>query len=212
MKQKLFVLGLLLTFIVNVASAQSYTDFYENEWWAGDASQKADRQTYFPSRTLVYALPGIDAYLSEPQALDLAKYDEAVNEINTYLGAYGDQMPATTKTALKALYDNAVAREKGILLDWHTKVYVDDPGIANRYPAIKAAWDANLNSEAADLEKKLKTAKALTEAQALINQVNATPQTAFYGRNSGTNTGVWNGITAKMSDLSSAIDTYDALD
>ena len=100
MKQKLFVLGLLLTFIVNVASAQYYTDSYENAWWAGDASQKDSRQTYSASRTLVYALPGIDAYLSEPQALDLAKYDEAVNEINTYLGAYGDQMPAATKTAL----------------------------------------------------------------------------------------------------------------
>lgn len=213
MKQKLFVLGLLLTFIVNVASAQYYTDSYENAWWAGDASEKDSRQYYDAYRSTVYSYPTTaGAFLSEPQALDLAKYDEAVNEINTYLGAYGDQMPAATKTALKATYDAAVAKERAIMLDWHTKVYFDDPGIANRYPAIKDAWDDLIATDAANLEKKLKTAKALTEAQILIAQVNATPETAFYGRNSGTNTGVWDVITTKMGSLSSAIDTYDALD
>lgn len=172
-------------------------------------------QTFDGSRTYTYALPAQGAYLSEPLSLDLVAYDEALNEINTYLGANGDQMPADTKAALKSLYDEAVAKERAVLLDWHTQVYDvtgAEPGIANRYPDVKTAWDALLATDAANLETKLKTAKALTEAQILIAQVNATPETAFYGRNSGTNTGVWDGITAKMTALSGAIDTYDALD
>ncbi len=212
MKQKLFVLGLLLTFIVNVANAWTGID---DNWWISNGytqSEQLDRQGYVWSRSYTYPLPAQGAYAGGPQSLDFTAYDEAVNEINTYLGAYGDKMPAATKTELKAIYDKAVTNVKSVLLDWHTKVYDETNGFAYNYEGPKTSWDAYLNEDALSMEKKLRTAQALTEAQALINQVEAMPQSDFYGRNTTNNKGIWTDIQTKMSSLSSAIDTYDALD
>lgn len=196
-----------------VSVANAWSDQYENAWWQGyDQTVMTARQSYDANRTYTYALPGKEGgFNSEPLALNTSKYDEAVNEINTHLGAYGDQMPTAAKAALKAIYDAAIATEKAVMLDWHTQVYNENPGIANRYPNVKTAWDAALANDAAKLEAQLSLAKALTEAQILIDEVASTPDKNFWGKASSTG-GQWTEINGYLEALTNKITTYSALD
>lgn len=208
MKQKLFLLSLLVACVTNVLAWNSGTD-QDSQWWKDNnysASDQAENQTGVKTSGWTIPLPGgsINSNWSDDVLyLDWDKYDLNKNAIKELLNASKETLPEETQKALQAIYDGAVIYEKRVNKDWHSAVFVSDGSIehpqyvyggstyyyylAYHYTNIKTSWDAAIDQAAEDLNVQYQVAKSLVAAVAVKAQYDevAADEKNLYGKEKG---------------------------
>ena len=208
MKQKLFLLSLLVACVTNVLAWTEGTD-NDSQWWKDNnysGTDQAENQIGVKSSWEI-PIPGTSSVNSnwsdDVLYLDWAKYDLNKNAIKELLNSSKETLPEETQKALQAIYDGAVIYEKRVNKDWHSTVFASSyPTIhhsqyvnmgsyyyylAYHYTDIKTSWDAAIDKKADELNVQYQVAKSLVAAVAAKAQYDevAADVKNLYGKEKG---------------------------
>ena len=232
MKQKLFLLSLLVACVTTVLAWSGGTD-NDSQWWKDNnysASDQSEHQ-YGVWSSWTISVPGTSSVNSNWSDavlyLDWAKYDLNKNAIKELLDASKETLPEETQKALQAIYDGAVIYEKRVNKDWHSAVFYSYGSIehaqyvnsgsayywylAYHYTDIKASWDATIDQKADALNVQYQVAKSLVAAvaaKAMYDEVAADVKN-LYGKDN--NLAPYPALSSAATNLASMIDANKAL-
>ena len=218
MKQKLFVLGLLLSFAVTGSQAWTgnddtwweqygYTEAQQTAWQTYDGGRDYDRgyATYVAQNTGSHVGTGLD--------LDWSAFDQAKNGIFEFLNANRSKLSEVQAIALEKKYNEAVANERLTMALWYSAIYDEtayDMKTARFYTNLQTAWQAKIDDAATQMEKQLELAQYIVQGNVLLQQYQDLADKGdrnFFGKNASAYTQdlVWTDLKDAVDELQSIL-------
>lgn len=216
MKQKLFVLGLLLSFVVT--GSQAWTGS-EDTWWQQygyTEGEQAAYQTYDSYRSYnqgyaTYVSQNTGSHVGTGLDLDWTAFDQAKNEIFELLNANRSNLSEVQAIALEKVYNEAVANERLTMKLWYSAIYDEtayNMKTARFYTNIQTAWQAKIDDAATKMKKQLELAQYIVQGNVLLQQYQDLADKGdrnFFGKNASAHSKdlVWTGLEEAVNDLQS---------
>ena len=211
MKQKLFVLGLLLSFAVT--GSQAWTGI-EDTWWQQygyTEGEQAAYQTYDSYRSYnqgyaTYVSQNTGSHVGTGLDLDWTAFDQAKNEIFELLNANRSKLSEVQAIALEKVYNEAVANERLTMKLWYSAIYDEtayNMKTARFYTNIQTAWQAKIDDAATKMKKQLELAQYIVQGNVLLQQYQDLADKDIFGKNSSAYSQnlVWKGLEEAVNEL-----------
>ncbi|MBR3522817.1 MAG: hypothetical protein IKP84_00275 [Prevotella sp.] len=218
MKQKLFVLGLLLSFVVTGSQAWTGND---DTWWQQygyTEDQQIALQTYVPTRNFnqgyaVYLTQETSSHVGTGLDLDWTAFDQAKNGIFELLNANRSKLSEVQAIALEKVYSEAVGNERLTMTLWYGAIYNQaqyEMKTARFYTNLQTAWQAKIDDAATQMEKQLELAQYIVQGNVLLQQYQDLADKGdrnFFGKNASAYTQdlVWTDLKDAVDELQSIL-------
>ena len=214
MKQKLFVLGLLLSFAVTGSQAWTGND---DTWWQQygyTEGEQAAYQTYDYYRSYnqgyaTYVSQNTGSHVGTGLDLNWSAFDQAKNEISELLNANRSKLSEVQAIALEKVYSDAVANERLTMALWYSGIYNEpqyNMRTARFYTNIQTAWQAKIDDAATKMKKQLELAQYIVQGNVLLQQYQDLADKGdrnFFGKNASAHSKdlVWTGLEDAVDEL-----------
>lgn len=214
MKQKLFVLGLLLSFAVTGSQAWTGND---DTWWQQygyTEGEQAAYQTYDYYRSYnqgyaTYVSQNTGSHVGTGLDLNWSAFDQAKNEISELLNANRSKLSEVQAIALEKVYSDAVANERLTMALWYSGIYNEpqyNMRTARFYTNIQTAWQAKIDDAATKMKKQLELAQYIVQGNVLLQQYQDLADKGdrnFFGKNASAYSKdlVWTDLKEAVEDL-----------
>ena len=211
MKQKLFVLGLLLSFVVTGSQAWTGND---DTWWQQygyTEGEQAAYQTYDYYRSYnqgyaIYVSQNTGSHVGTGLDLDWTAFDQAKNEISELLNANRSKLSEVQAIALEKVYSDAVANERLTMKLWYSAIYDEtayNMKTARFYTNIQTAWQAKIDDAATKMKKQLELAQYIVQGNVLLQQYQDLADKDIFGKNASAYSQdlVWTGLEDAVNEL-----------